>query len=1213
MIVCMRRNKLIVIIYALILCFFKVSIAFAQAPDISYPIHPGYTVNLPITALKPTNGGGAVPNSGYGSVTTLAGSGSQGSANGPGNSASFYRPTGLAADKNGNIYIADEGNSLIRKISADGHVVIFAGSGSAAFADGTGTAASFYKPFGLTVDGAGNVYVADSNNKRIRKITPEGVVTTVAGNGNTGSDNGTGTAATFNQPTAIAIDNAGNLYVTDSGNNLIRKITPAGVVTTLAGSGIAGRFDGTGTSALFNGPFGIAVDASGNIYVADSYNSLIRKITFAGVVSTFAGGTTFGHADGTGRAASFHDPIGLTIDANGNLYVADTQNNSIRKITPMGVVSTVSVNNGPGSVNGDPASATFNTPYAVAVDADGNLYAGDTNNNLVRKIIANGYTIDKQLPPGLTFDPATGKITGTPTTPSPLTVYTVTAYNAGGSNSTTLTIEVKDNAVPNAPDADPPIISYETPKTYNINQTITPLVPTSSGSPVPVEEFGQTLTLSGSGDNGSSNGDALTSSFSNPSGVAVDAAGNTYVADSDNNIIRKISPTGVTTTFAGSGSPGFADGNGAVASFQGPGGIVIDAFGNLYVADSKNHRIRKITPAGDVSTLAGKFTGAGDGTGTAASFNTPQGIAIDAAGNLYVADTFNNLIRKISPAGDVITLAGSGSPGNANGTGTAASFNSPQNLTVDAAGNVYVTDLGNNVIRKITPLGDVSTYAGNGSPGGTNGPALLASFNKPSGIVADDIGDLFVSDFGGNLIRMIDPSGNVITLAGDGSRGSLNNTGTVASFDSPKGLALDPAGKLYIADSFNNDIRTAYIVGYRIDKPVPSGLIFNNATGVISGKPDKVSPLTSYTITAYNIHGSSTFTVEIKVIDSQTITFLPIPDKTVCDIDFDPGAKSNSPITYTSSDLAVAIIIANKVHITGAGPTTITASDGTSTYPQTLTVIAGVTPSVTISPGTFDECSGVAVTYTATPVNGGDTPHFQWKVNGLNSGSDSPDFISSNLNNNDKITCILTSSIACTTSPAATSNEAVFTLDPPVTTSVTITSSSLNGPVCAGTEIIFTATPVSPDIKPGYQWQVNGNNAGTDSSAFSSATLADGDVVTCILTSTGKCLINPSTSSNAITVKLNPNSQCVIVIPNAFTPNGDGINDLWNISALQGYPNCSLTIFTRYGSLIFKSTGYVKAWDGTYNGSALPVGTYYYILDIKNGKKTMSGAVTILR
>jgi gliding motility-associated-like protein len=440
----------------------------------------------------------------------------------------------------------------------------------------------------------------------------------------------------------------------------------------------------------------------------------------------------------------------------------------------------------------------------------------------------------------------------------------------------------------------------------------------------------------------------------------------------------------------------------------------------------------------------------------------------------------------------------------------------------------------------------------------------------------------------------------------------LNNTGTVASFYRPKGLALDAARKLYIADSFNNEIRTAYTVGYRINKPLPSGLIFNNATGIISGKPNVVSTSTLYTVTAYNAFGSSSFTVDIKVIDSQTITFPPIPDKTVCDLDFDPGATSNSPITYTSSNLSVATIAAGKVDIAGPGITTITASDGFSTSSQTLTVIAGVTPSVTISPATFDECSGIAVTYTATPVNGGNVPHFQWQVNGQNSGPDNSIFISSNLNNNDKVTCILTSSAACTSSPIATSNKAVFKLDPPLSTAVIIVS-ALTGPVCAGTEIIFTAQPSSPDIKPTYQWQVNGSNAGTNNPSFTSTTLADGDVVTCILTSIGKCLVNSAVQSNAITVRLNPVSQCVIVIPSAFTPNGDGINDLWNISALQGYPYCSISIFTRYGSLIYKSTGYSKAWDGTYNSKALPVGTYYYMVDLKNGKRPLTGPITILR
>ncbi|MEO6977587.1 MAG: gliding motility-associated C-terminal domain-containing protein, partial [Mucilaginibacter sp.] len=615
-----------------------------------------------------------------------------------------------------------------------------------------------------------------------------------------------------------------------------------------------------------------------------------------------------------------------------------------------------------------------------------------------------------------------------------------------------------------------------------------------------------------------------------------------------------------------------------------------------------------------VTTFAGiGSAGSANGPGISASFNLPQGIAIDAAGNLYVADTFNHLIRKITPAGIVSTLAGSGAPGSNNGNGTNASFNLPQNLTVDAAGNVFVTDLSNNVIRKITPAGDVSTYAGRGSAGSNNGPALSASFNQPSGIVVDDIGDLFISDYGGNIIRMIDPAGNVSTLAGSGVAGSLNNTGIVATFAGPKGLALDANRKLYIADYLNNEIRTVYTLGYTIDKPLPPGMVFDGTTGTISGKPNVLSPLTTYTITAYNIYGSSTAKVDIKVVDSQTITFPPIPDKSVCDIDFDPGATSSSPITYTSSDLTVATIVSGKVHIVGAGTTTITADDGISKYPQTLTVTAALVSSVTISPvPSADACALALVTYTATPVNGGTTPHYQWKVNGQDTGADNQTFTSTTLNNNDKITCVLTSSLPCVTGTTATSNEATVVLDAPVTTSVTI-ASSLTGPVCAGTEIMFTATPALPALSPDYQWKVNGANAGTNSSTFIIKTLADDDIVTCVITSDGKCLANPTATSNAITVTFNPVSQCIIVVPNTFTPNGDGINDLWNITALSYYPDCTVTVFSRYGSVVYRSTGYGKPWDGATNGGSLPVGTYYYILDLKNGKKPMSGSVTILR
>jgi DNA-binding beta-propeller fold protein YncE len=211
-------------------------------------------------------------------------------------------------------------------------VSTFAGSGTAGYLDGTGTAAQFNQPYGLAFDSTGNLYVADLQNHRIRRITPSGVVTTFAGSGVNGNVNGTGTAAQFNYPAGIAVDSAGNVYVADNGNRRIRKISPGGVVTTLAGSGAAGFADGTGVAALFNGPTGIAVDSAANVYVADRGNHRIRKITPGGVVTTIAGTGVLGFADGLGSTAQFYNPSDMGIDSTGNIYVADQSNHRIRKI-----------------------------------------------------------------------------------------------------------------------------------------------------------------------------------------------------------------------------------------------------------------------------------------------------------------------------------------------------------------------------------------------------------------------------------------------------------------------------------------------------------------------------------------------------------------------------------------------------------------------------------------------------------------------------------------------------------------------------------------------------------------------------------------------------------------------------------------------------------------------------------------------------------------
>lgn len=646
--------------------------------------------------------------------TTLAGNPpSNGSADGTGSAARFSYPRGNAVDAAGNVYIADAGNYTIRKITPAGVVTTVAGlAGASGFANGNGSAARFNLLEAVAVDSASNLYVTD--NFAIRKITPSGDVTTLTGlPGQIGSADGPPGTAQFGYLGGIVADDAGNLFVTDS-NATIRKIDPAGVVTTFAGSpGVHGSEDGTGNAARFNALGGIAIDSHGNLFVAEgSLNNTIRRITPAGVVTTFAGKPgSVGNEDGTGNNARFYSPNGVGIDSADNLYIGDLFYANIRKITPAAVVTTLA------HVGGRPAG--------VSTDSAGNIYVSDSLNHIIRKLTSSG---DVTTLAGLADSP--GYVDG-------------------------------------------------------------------SGTAV---------------------------RFHQPTAVAKDSAGNTYVADGANSAIRKITPDGTVSTFAGTAYHiGTADGTGSAAQFGRPGGIVIDSHGNIFVSDggfypySAGHSLRKITPGAVVTTVA---------TG----FNWPGGIAIDGADNIYLAEAGANKIRKITPDGVVTTVAGSGSRGFTDGTGSSATFFGPGAVAAMPDGTLYVADTGNSAIRKITPAGEVTTLAGSNLRGSADGIGSAARFYlgqsngcygycdggpRPmpaskitGGIAVDRAGNVFVGDTLNHTIRKITPAGIVTTIAGlAGSATWANGVGSAARFNQPNGLFVDDAGYVYVADTQNAVIR----------------------------------------------------------------------------------------------------------------------------------------------------------------------------------------------------------------------------------------------------------------------------------------------------------------------------------------------------------------------------------------------------------------------
>lgn len=634
-------------------------------------------------------------------VTTIAGWKDIPWRDGVGKLARFNAPYGVIPDSAGNLFVSDRNNAVIRKIAPDGTVSTFAGMpGEPGSNDGTGSAARFNSPTDIAIDSANNLYVVETDNHTVRKITPGAVVTTLAGMpGVSGFRDGPGGQALFYQPRGVAVDQAGNVFVADRLNRRIRMITPDGVVTTFAGSGVAGHKDGTGTAATFGAVAGMGVDTSDNLYVCDDDISL-RKITPAAVVThhatlkndgedvamapdgtayaaktaifasvmkvppgggvgaDFVGGTATGSADGVGGKAQFWYPQSVAVGPSGNIYVADgveagffPGNDNIRKVTPDGVVTTFAGLAKVGSADAVGNQAQFSSPRGIAVDNTRRLlYVADGINYTIRKI-------------------------------KPNTAVKTIAGMVGAKGS-------QDGTRDEARFYFPQVLTVGPDGNVFVADTLNGLVRKVTPNGV--------VTTLGNGFN-----------FNTPEGIAVGSDGTVFVSDTGRETINRISLAGEVTVFAGKvGQTGRDDGTGDEARFNNPSGIGLDGAGNLYVADAGNGSVRKITPDAVVTTFAGgsRRSGNDDGTGTEATFGSPNGLAVDSAGNIYVTDTRNHTLRKITPDGTTRTLAGKLEDSDwADGPGADARFDLPWDVAVDAAGNVYVADSNNDDIRRIAP------------------------------------------------------------------------------------------------------------------------------------------------------------------------------------------------------------------------------------------------------------------------------------------------------------------------------------------------------------------------------------------------------------------------------------------------------------------------------------------------------------------------------
>jgi trimeric autotransporter adhesin len=775
----------------------------------------------------------------------------------PALSVGLLDASGLASDRAGNIYVSISG--FVLRLDSAGNLTRIAGDGVCRYNGDYGPAATagICRPTGLAVDAAGNLYFADPEDHVVRKVS-NGIITTIAGTGTKGykGDNGSATSAQLARPDALALDSAGNLYIADTESSVVRKVA-GGTITTVAGGGSYSPGDGrSATTVLLDEPLALAVDSAGSLYIAEG--NTVRKVS-NGIITTVAGTPYIGGKDGDNIPATSAtlSPSGLAVDSSGNAYVSEAGRGRIRKVSN-GIITTIAGTGVRGhSGDGGPAtSAQLGAPSALAVGPNDELYVADG--------VGNGPgTWIRKISKGL-----------------------ITTVAGNGRNETS----------------------------------------------------GDCTDIFGADDNGS----ATSAIFCNPTGIAVDTSGRVYVVDAAFSVIREIS-NGTIRTIAGnwSSSDPIADNIPATqASLRTPLDVAVDADGNAFVTDWDHGRVRKISN-GMITTVAGGGTASGNNiAATSVDLDDPERVAVDSSGSVYFTD--GNTIRKVS-GGIITTVAGNGTEGYSGDNGPAinAQLNSLRGVAVDTSGNIYVADAGNSRIRKISN-GIITTIAGNGTAGygGDNGPAVGAQLNGPNGVAVDANGSVYVADTDNSRIRRIS-NGIITTIAGNGTAayGGDGGPAVSAKLNWPSGIAVDAAGNVYIADSYNSRVRVLVPSGsatcaYSLDSQTlgvaaSGGAVIVKVT-TVSGctwtASSGASWIAATTGTSGSGNGTATFTAAANTSSSVRTGILTVAGQTIYVNQAAAGQAASSLVSLTSGGIVNA----------ASGATTIAPGSFISIFGQNL-------------------------------------------------------------------------------------------------------------------------------------------------------------------------------------------------------------------------------------------------------------------------------------